>query len=317
MSDRFCENIWNGVAMCRDAWIEAMSRQGLRCRFDRSCFGPSTKYTARAGRTGIANLDVAWQSVSPFTRGSTWNDEHLYVQIVKSGTMSIEQAGQVMKFGPGDIAVVDPLTRYDESIRESARLSALYVPRSALRERGLRHRFPMVCRPDVNSCDVDAVRGFMLYLTSQAGNASDALLARFGDQCLDLMDALLDERTTSASSRSFAVTVLRAKQLIARSIGDPDLSVPSIAAELNMSARSLTRALQANGLAVMRYVWSVRLQHAAQLLAGAPQDAIQEIAYRCGFVSPAHFSRVFKKRYGMTPRDYAASRKAAPGEARE
>jgi AraC-like DNA-binding protein len=47
------------------------------------------------------------------------------------------------------------------------------------------------------------------------------------------------------------------------------------------------------------------------MLAGAPQGAIQEIAYRCGFASAAHFSRAFKERYGMTPRAYAANRKTA------
>ncbi|TDY38240.1 AraC-like protein [Paraburkholderia rhizosphaerae] len=301
--------------MCRNAWIEAMARQGLRCRFDPSHFGKSTKYTAPAGSTDIAKLDVVWQTVSPLKHANTWNHEHLYVQIVTRGTIWIEQCGQLMRLESGDIALIDPLTRYDESVRESASLSVLYVQRSALRERGLRDRFPAVRRPDPASPDVRAVREFVLYLASQAGSVDEALLARLGDQCLDLMNALLEDGNRPGSNQSACITALRAKQLIARRIGDPDLSVASIATELNVSTRTLTRALQANGMSAMRYAWLLRIEHAARLLASTPHRKIQEIACRYGFSDAAHFSREFKKRYDMTPREYAADRNTTRGGA--
>jgi transcriptional regulator GlxA family with amidase domain len=67
----------------------------------------------------------------------------------------------------------------------------------------------------------------------------------------------------------------------------------------------------------MRYAWSLRLEHAARLLADAPHRPIGEVALQCGFANAAHFSRAFKDRYEMTPRQYAASRKAASGDALE
>jgi AraC-like DNA-binding protein len=129
------------------------------------------------------------------------------------------------------------------------------------------------------------------------------------------MDVLVDDRNGQAFGRASTATVLRAKQVIARRIGDPDLSVVRIAAELKISTSCLTRALKANGLSPMRYAWSLRLEHAKRLLAGSPQGATQEVAYQCGFASAAHFSRAFKERYGMTPREYAASHKATQGDA--
>jgi AraC-like DNA-binding protein len=33
---------------------------------------------------------------------------------------------------------------------------------------------------------------------------------------------------------------------------------------------------------------------------------ISDIAYRCGFSTPAHFSRAFRKRYGVSPREALA-----------
>jgi AraC-like DNA-binding protein len=315
VDDRLDENTWNGTPMCRGAWIDAMSSIGLQYRFDSSHHsGASTHNSTHAGQSVIVDLDIAWQSASPITRRG--DDEHLFVQIVRSGMRRVEQRGQTMTFGPGDVAVLDPLAWYDASVRERTHLSILRIPRSALRERGLRHRFPVVCCPDHASPDVCAVRDFVLNAASQAGKASEAMLARFGDQCLDLMDVLINDRSGSVAARSTAVTVLRAKQLIARHIADPDLSTARIAAELHISISTLTRALQANGLSAMRYAWSLRIEHAARhLRADASHGAIKAIAYQCGFTNLAHFSRAFKARYDMTPREYAASHKVARTEA--
>src|SRR5262249_33303283 len=134
------------------------------------------------------------------------------------------------------------------------------------RERGLRSSFPVALHPDPASADVCAVRDVLLNLTSQGGKASEGLLARLGGQCIDLFDVLIDSGDEPGSRRADVVTVRRAKQLIARDFGDPDLNVERIADALHMSVSSLTRAFQANGLSTMRYVWSMRLEHAARRL---------------------------------------------------
>jgi AraC-like DNA-binding protein len=79
-----------------------------------------------------------------------------------------------------------------------------------------------------------------------------------------------------------------------------------------MSKSSLERALRANGLSVMSYVWSLRLERAAQrLLVDTSYGAVKRVIFQCGFSNHAHFSRAFKARYGVTPREYAAERKEA------
>jgi AraC-like DNA-binding protein len=307
VSDRVGENTVNGVSMCREAWIEALkSRCGLQCRLDSTGASGSIVSHVLASHSKIVDVDVAWQSVSPLPHGSAETDGRLLVNIVISGNMSIEQHGRLRKMGSGDIAVVDAQARYNKSFREPTRIVLLKISRSALRERGLRYHFPIVHTADELSPDVAVVREFMVNVAAHAGNASDALRARLGDQCLDLMDVLVGNRDDLAVRRSSAVTALRAKQLIARHIGDPELSLKRVAAELNVSISSVTRALKADGLSVMRYAWALRLERAARMLE-ARQSAIQEIAYQCGFANPAHFSRAFKERYGVTPREYAAS----------
>jgi len=46
-----------------------------------------------------------------------------------------------------------------------------------------------------------------------------------------------------------------------------------------------------------------RLSHAENLIKNN-YDNVSQIAYECGFESPAHFSRTFKKKYGISPSYY-------------
>lgn len=48
------------------------------------------------------------------------------------------------------------------------------------------------------------------------------------------------------------------------------------------------------------YVQKLRVSHAARLLMD-PKIQLSEIAYSCGFADQGHFTRVFKRRVGLTP----------------
>ncbi len=301
-----------GHAVDRHAWIDALSTEGFHCRFDPEHPDQYAMEQGQAGPMRISNVEVAWQWLTPMPRRpSIGHDAHLFLKIVQRGSLSIEQNGQTRHLAAGEMVLVDPLRHFNEYFRERTQLSILHIPKEALRERGIRHSLYEACCPDRTSPDVNAVRDFALSIATQMHQASDALMARLGGQCLDLMDVLVGNRAASTAGHAAAATAFRAKQTIARLIGDPDLSVARIAAELHISTSSLTRALKANGLSPMRYAWSLRVEHAAQLLVQTPKCSIQEIAYQCGFVSTAHFSRAFKERYAMTPREFALDQSAA------
>jgi transcriptional regulator GlxA family with amidase domain len=86
-------------------------------------------------------------------------------------------------------------------------------------------------------------------------------------------------------------------------LGDPTLNTAAIAAAVRVSPRSINRLLAAEGISLMHYLWDCRLQQAQTLLLSGrvPKLRIEEIAWRCGFSDPTHFSRSFKSRYGVPP----------------
>ena len=57
-------------------------------------------------------------------------------------------------------------------------------------------------------------------------------------------------------------------------------------------------------------IWA-RLERARELIRSDPDKKIYEVAAACGFNDAPNFFRIFRRRYGYTPKDYA---KAAKGE---
>lgn len=66
------------------------------------------------------------------------------------------------------------------------------------------------------------------------------------------------------------------------------------------------------GLAWEEHVWTRRLARARMLLEEG-ESSVGEVARRCGFRYDASFSRAFRRRYGLTPRDFRRGRRHARG----
>lgn len=85
---------------------------------------------------------------------------------------------------------------------------------------------------------------------------------------------------------------------------DEPLDVPALAEAAHLSPKHFGRKFRAAlGMTPMDYVRSFRLSRARDLL-GASDVGAGTIASRCGFDDAAHFSRVFKREFGLSPLQY-------------
>jgi AraC-like DNA-binding protein len=110
-------------------------------------------------------------------------------------------------------------------------------------------------------------------------------------------------RATIADKRLADIT-----RYINQHFANPDLNAPMVAEACGISLRYLAHVLRKNGLSFSQIVWERRLGTAHDWLREEKMrhHAIAEIAWAAGFKSSAHFSRMFKARYGVGPRDYRA-----------
>lgn len=94
-----------------------------------------------------------------------------------------------------------------------------------------------------------------------------------------------------------------------------DLSLQSVAERFDIDKYQLSRAFkQEFGVNYWAYVIKVRIEKAAELLVGTNWKNGQ-IAELTGFLDESHFSRAFKKYYGVTPKEYRVSTIPSNGSA--
>ena len=96
---------------------------------------------------------------------------------------------------------------------------------------------------------------------------------------------------------------------IERNIESQELSPQSICRHVGISRSQLYRLfVDAGGVA--NYIRLCRLMKARAELTSASRQRIANVAYKYGFTSHAHFSRVFKQYFGYTPWECIASSRA-------
>ena len=92
-------------------------------------------------------------------------------------------------------------------------------------------------------------------------------------------------------------------------LSDPALSATTVAEACDISPRYLSFLLKQNGTPFSDLVWDKRMKIAGWWLSSTNpgEISIAEIAFRVGFKSPAHFSRMFKRVYHQGPREYRSA----------
>ncbi|MFE0923335.1 helix-turn-helix domain-containing protein [Streptomyces nigra] len=99
-----------------------------------------------------------------------------------------------------------------------------------------------------------------------------------------------------------------ARDLADQRLTDPSLSPAALARKLNVSARTLQRAFAHEGQSLSAYIRERRLDEARRALITPHRHmTITEIAAHWQFADSGHFARAFRKRYGQTPTDCAAT----------
>jgi len=131
-----------------------------------------------------------------------------------------------------------------------------------------------------------------------------------GRQLADLLALALqsDERVLSSGGSTVRMAHLaRIERFVRRHLANPDLGPEEVAAGCGVSVRYLHELLRDTNQTLGSWIRDQRLAAAHEDL-GNPHDkrAIGEIAYARGFADQAQFSRAFRARYGIAPKEARA-----------
>jgi uncharacterized protein (TIGR02246 family) len=133
--------------------------------------------------------------------------------------------------------------------------------------------------------------------------AADDCARRVADMMGVLFDSGRDDALPIGESAVRSAIYRRCAAFIENNLDDPRLDPAKIAAAAGISVRYLHKIFRGSGESVGDYVRRVRLARSYDDLADLRKKhvKIKEIAFRCGFKNPTHFSDAFKDFHGLSP----------------
>ncbi len=122
-----------------------------------------------------------------------------------------------------------------------------------------------------------------------------------------ILERIMLLRDESPAGRHLSM-ILKAKNYIDVHFADPDISLHSVASVVNVSPNHFSTVFsQEAGESFIEYLTCVRIGHAKRLLAETRMKSV-DIAYESGFNDPHYFSFMFKKKTGVSPREFRAEK---------
>jgi AraC-like DNA-binding protein len=231
-------------------------------------------------------------------------EESLWLSYMEQGTGYLEQCGKMVSQKSGDIMLYDAAQPFTYSVTPES-FYILRIPRELLR-----HRIAAVERLVATS--LGAQTGFRSVLGSLIKEASSSSMLtslpgvepKVASSILDLLACVIDLHEGRGESRTVTEALYRrACVYIEKNLTNPDLSLESLAQAEKVSSRTVARVFAANGTTPMKYIWQKRLEASYCALAQGTVRKVSEVAIDYGFCDLSHFSRMFKKSFGVNPQN--------------
>ncbi|MFC7259358.1 AraC-like ligand-binding domain-containing protein [Streptomyces lutosisoli] len=238
-------------------------------------------------------------------------DEYVVVKLLERGVARLEQDGREAHLGPGDIFMYDMARPVRLNLSRSFRTKSLRVPRGVLglSESEVAHITASPLGPGTPLGGL--LSPFLAGLVDGAGTYPPRTSELMARNVVDLLGVLANERlgrTSMDTPGGNRALLLRIQEFIDRHLSDPDLTPQAIAQAHRISLRYLHKLFESEDATVTRWIQRRRLEECRRDLARrANGSTIAAVAHRWGFRSAAHFSRVFRAAYGMSPREWRDS----------
>ncbi len=293
-----------------DAWQYNASQICGNCRFQ---FPKRYSFRGSIERRQLAGLELTRFSSSPlsfakFPVVSAGSEKRSCVVITQlNGVRRYSQANTVAVLKAGDTTLIDSgLPWTSDCPGDCARLY-LRVPWWFMQDRLRISSLPVVQRISGAS----GLGAALFRLATSLYHEADILTEEEGNAAIDAYLEILSACLGRAESRLPSVShgaelALRIDRYIETHLAEPALGPRDIASAACISVRHLHRLFSLGGRTVGDWIRKQRLEQCRSALADPRfrERTITEIAFFWGFNDSAHFSRSFKRQFGVCPRTF-------------
>jgi AraC-like DNA-binding protein len=241
------------------------------------------------------------------------SEECYFANLQLAGTGRTQQGGNEIISAPGDLVLVDATAPYSIAHDDTFDLISVKIPHALLVDR-------LEFKRRTRTTFVAAGRGYGAILKSYTLavlNETDAQFSEsapyIAENLTGLIVAALNAREPIAEVAKLGPQRYARLQAIRRHIAlhlsDPCLDLPTVCRRFHLSERAVQKLFARAGSTFSHTVLEGRLEGVARQLRSPDRawSTVTEVAFAWGFNDPSYFSRTFKARFGVTPREYRVS----------
>ncbi|SFJ89022.1 helix-turn-helix domain-containing protein [Bradyrhizobium sp. Gha] len=280
------------TSLCGHFDVDPLEGSSLEGRID---------YTT-VSRLKLCQIEVSQHRIA-HTLARAKANEHPYIKIhfQTYGVSYFEQEGRQIELNPGDIIAYDVSCPHLIVSPAFTRHDVVIAPKALLRDRGFPSQRMPACKLTAKTGTGRIAHDFVHATFDEAAKLSANSAVGVADSLIDLLLLPLREADTMFDRVGPEAMYVRAQFFIREHLRDPDLCIDQISAELGCSKRYLHMLFSERGTTVSDYIWQARLQNCRQELEAHGGKTITDVAFSWGFSSSSHFSRVFRKYFGVVP----------------
>ena len=263
------------------------------------------------GRLGISRLE---SSATCFKRVEQQIDEsepYFLITIPGNEQVRFSQADQTVVCNPGAFILERSDLPYEFSFSKDNALWVIRVPVSQLRSRIREPERFLYMQFDKNKGMGNVFFSFMRNIVQQSSYTNETAHDVLSGQLIDLLAHSLenDDRVLMSNEANLRnVHLSNIEAFVRANIQRSELSPDMISTACSISTRYLHKLFKDSDQTVSQWIKELRLQSALNdIRAGNRYTTLAEIAYRWGFNDQAHFCRLFKCRFGCTPKEMRIS----------
>jgi AraC-like DNA-binding protein len=231
------------------------------------------------------------------------NDEQdvFIVSLIQQGAGELTQRGRSARLGPGDLVIYDSGATFDYALR--ARTQLVKIPRRLLESKLDRPADFLAVKID-RSNPLSPILGDLLTRCLDIDLSRDLgpwIAKRLSNAIVDLLASICDLERDTLPETQVSAPLERVMRFARANLDDPELAPEALAAAAAISIRTLNRLFSTIGTTPMRWVWSQRLEASRVSLSRGAVRSVTDAAFAHGFSELGHFSRSFKRTFGISP----------------
>lgn len=223
----------------------------------------------------------------------------------------VSQSGREALLKPGSFALYDSASEYSLAFARPFHQFVLQMPRDVLSRHLMDPEKYTAIPISANEGMGLILKNFLYSLVGEISSSDEPITDQLSDNLVNMIaltfsSSVLTSKLIETDCVKEAL-LRRIRQFIDNNLFDPQLNNARVAQSQNISVRYLHKLFSTQTQSVHEMISDKRLTAARAILEdpSARRPSMESLAHHVGFSSAAHFSRAFKRRFGLRPSDVA------------